>query len=77
MAAAIAVHFYDCNGTTDASAAAAAVALSDFLERVYRRYHKPIWLTEWSTQPPYNDARGGSQTILGSSHLTEVIRDTR
>ena len=32
------------------SAAAAAEAMMSYLDRVYRRHHKPLWLTEFNVR---------------------------
>jgi hypothetical protein len=44
---ALAVHFYECDGSNETSAAAAASAMMSFLERVHKRYKVPLWLTEF------------------------------
>ena len=45
---AVAVHFYECDGSTETSAAASAAHMMAFLDHIYRSYHKPVWLTEWN-----------------------------
>jgi hypothetical protein len=49
----IAVHFYECNGTTDATAEAAANDMMTFLDKAYTSFGKPLWLVtaaEWMTK---------------------------
>lgn len=44
----VAVHFYECDGSTQATAEAAAQATITFLDQVYANFGKPMWLTEFN-----------------------------
>lgn len=45
---AVAVHFYECDGRDEATAAASARAMMTFIDDVHRRHKLPVWLTEWN-----------------------------
>lgn len=45
---AVAVHFYECDGRTDATASAAAAAMMRWLDALRRRHGRPLWLTEFN-----------------------------
>ena len=44
----IAVHFYECDGSTDASAEASANAMMRFLDGAHASFGLPLWLTEFN-----------------------------
>ena len=45
----LAVHWYECDGRTAASAAASARAMMQWLESIHRQFpNKPLWLTEFN-----------------------------
>lgn len=44
----VAVHFYECDGSTDATASAAAAAMMRYIEATHRRFARPVWLTEFN-----------------------------
>jgi len=53
----VAVHFYECNGTTDETAEQGAQDMMAFLDDVYQEFQKPLWLTEFNCgdgSPKYN-----------------------
>ena len=45
---ALALHFYECDGSSAASAEASADAMMAFLSAMHQRYRKRIWLTEFN-----------------------------
>ena len=44
----VAVHFYECDGSTQATAETSAQATITFLDQVYANFGKPMWLTEFN-----------------------------
>jgi hypothetical protein len=44
----VAVHWYECDGSTDAKARQSAASMMSFLGEVWARFAKPIWLTEFN-----------------------------
>ena len=49
----VAVHFYECDGSTEATAEAAAQATVAFLDEAYNNFRKPLWLTEFNCGDGY------------------------
>ena len=44
----LALHWYECDGSTQAAAEASARSMLGWLHAMHLRYHKPIWLTEFN-----------------------------
>lgn len=44
----VAVHWYECDGSTEASAEKSAESMMSFLAAVWASFSKPIWLTEFN-----------------------------
>jgi len=44
----LAVHFYECDGSSEATAAAAAKAMMSFLDGAFASFGLPLWLTEFN-----------------------------
>ena len=44
----VAVHWYECDGSTDATAEKSAEGMMRFLAEVWAAFSKPIWLTEFN-----------------------------